>query len=206
MGQMNKINVMNRAVKALAKENAMLKREEWIAQAEKCEEEGAILTCAAIIRETLGWTLDEDDDRKEIFKDDAKASMARGRYETARAIYAYALRIFPTSRAIWLAAADLERLHGTKDALWRLLEKAVEACPQSEVLWLQLAREKWHTGDVDGARIVLGKDQGLRIRGRRNTNAAYPATTRALIRRLTCAGGSRQVYQLANHHARSAHR
>lgn len=157
MGQMNKINVMNRAVKALAKENAMLRREEWISQAEKCEEEGAVLTCAAIIRETLGWTLDEDDDRKEIFKDDAKASISRGRYETARAIYAYALRVFPTSRAIWLAAADLERTHGTKDALWRLLEKAVEACPQSEVLWLQLAREKWHSGDVDGARIVLGK-------------------------------------------------
>lgn len=157
MGQMNKINVMNRAVKALAKENAMLKREEWISQAEKCEEEGAVLTCAAIIRETLGWTLDEDDDRKEIFKDDAKASIARGKYETARAIYAYALRVFPTSRNLWLAAADLERTHGTKDALWRLLEKAVEACPQSEVLWLQLAREKWHSGDVDGARVVLGK-------------------------------------------------
>jgi len=156
MGQVNKINVMNRAVKALVKENAMLKREEWIVQAEKCEEEGAVLTCGAIIRETLGWSLDEDDDRKEIFKDDAKASIARGRYETARAIYAYALRIFPTSRALWLAAADLERSHGSKDALWRLLEKAVEACPQSEVLWLQLAREKWHAGEKDDARRVLG--------------------------------------------------
>lgn len=156
MGQANKVNVMNRAVKALAKENAMLKREEWIEQAEKCEEEGAVLTCAAIIRETLGWSLDEDDDRKEIFKDDAQASIARGKYETARAIYAYALRVFPTSRALWLAAADLERNHGSKDALWRLLEKAVEACPQSEVLWLQLAREKWAAGEKDDARRVLG--------------------------------------------------
>ena len=156
MGQMSKVNVMNRAIKALAKENAMLKREEWITEAEKCEAEGAVLTCGAIIRETLGWSLDEDDDRKEIFKDDAKASISRGRYETARAIYAYALRIFPTSRALWLAAADLERSHGTKDALWRLLEKAVEACPQSEVLWLQLAREKWHAGEKDDARRVLG--------------------------------------------------
>jgi pre-mRNA-processing factor 6 len=33
--------------------------------------------------------LDEDDDRKEIWMDDAKASINRGRYETARAIYAY---------------------------------------------------------------------------------------------------------------------
>lgn len=157
MGNANKVNIMNRAIKALVKEGAMLKREEWIAEAEKCEEEGAVLTCGAIIRETLGWSLDEDDDRKEIFKDDAKASISRGRYETARAIYAYALRIFPTSKSLWLAAADLERNHGTKEALWQVLEKAVEACPQSEVLWLQLAREKWAAGEVDDARRVLGK-------------------------------------------------
>ncbi|EXJ82672.1 hypothetical protein A1O3_06486 [Capronia epimyces CBS 606.96] len=157
IGNANKVNIMNRAIKALVKEGAMLKREEWIAEAEKCEEEGAVLTCGAIIRETLGWSLDEDDDRKEIFKDDAKASIARGRYETARAIYAYALRIFPTSKSLWFAAADLERNYGTKEALWQVLEKAVEACPQSEVLWLQLAREKWAAGEVDDARRVLGK-------------------------------------------------
>lgn len=157
IGNAGKVNIMNRAVKALVKEGAMLKREEWIAEAEKCEEEGAVLTCGAIIRETLGYGLDEDDDRKEIFKDDAKASMGRGRFETARAIYSYALRIFPTSKSLWQEAADLERHHGTKEALWQVLEKAVEACPDSEVLWLQLAREKWDSGEVDDARRVLGR-------------------------------------------------
>ena len=157
IGQASKINVMNRAIRSLVKENAMLEREKWITEAEKCEEEGAVLTCGNIIRETLGWTLDEDDDRIGIWMDDAKASIGRARYETARAIYAYALRVFPTKKSIWLAAADLERNHGTKDALWQLLEKAVEACPQSEVLWLQLAREKWHSGEIDDARRVLGK-------------------------------------------------
>ena len=116
-----------------------------------------MLTCGSIIRETLGWSLDEDDDRKDIWREDAKASIARGRYETARAIYAYALRVFPTSRSVWLAATDLERTYGTKEALWQLLEKAVEACPQSEVLWLQLAREKWRAGEVNDARKVLGR-------------------------------------------------
>ncbi|GMF80592.1 hypothetical protein BDV35DRAFT_45305 [Aspergillus flavus] len=157
MGTFNKVNVMKRAVQSLARENAMLKREEWIAEAENCEEEGAILTCGAIIRETLGWGLDEDDDRKDIWMDDAKASIARGKYETARAIYAYALRVFVNRRSIWLAAADLERNHGTKEALWQVLEKAVEACPQSEELWLLLAKEKWQTGEIDEARRVLGR-------------------------------------------------
>lgn len=157
MGTFEKVNVMKRAVQSLARENAMLKREEWIAEAERCEDEGAILTCGAIIRETLGWGLDEDDDRKDIWMDDAKSSIARGKYETARAIYAYALRVFVNRRSIWLAAADLERNHGSKEALWQVLEKAVEACPQSEELWLQLAKEKWQSGEIDGARRVLGR-------------------------------------------------
>jgi pre-mRNA-processing factor 6 len=89
--------------------------------------------------------------------EDAKASVGRGKYETARAIYAYALRVFVMSRKLWLAAADLEKNHGTKDALWQLLEKAVEACPQSEVLWMMLAKEKWQTGEIDNARRVLGR-------------------------------------------------
>ncbi|WEW57962.1 U4/U6 x U5 tri-snRNP complex subunit Prp1 [Emydomyces testavorans] len=157
MGTANKVNVMKRAVQALARESAMPKREEWIAVAEHCEEEGAMLTCGAIIRETLGWGLDEDDDRKDIWMEDAKSSIARGKYETARAIYAYALRVFVNRKSIWLAAADLERTHGTKESLWQLLERAVDACPQSEVLWMQLAREKWQAGEIDNARRVLAK-------------------------------------------------
>jgi pre-mRNA-processing factor 6 len=156
-GVPSKVNVMKRAVQALAKESAMLKREDWITEAEKCEDEGAILTCGNIIRETLGWGLDEDDDRKEIWMDDAKSSIGRGKYETARAIYAYALRVFVNSKTLWLAAADLEKNHGTKESLSQLLEKAVEACPQSEVLWMMLAKEKWQAGEIQEARKVLGK-------------------------------------------------
>jgi pre-mRNA-processing factor 6 len=156
-GNLDKVNVMRRAVQSLARESAMLKREEWIAEAEKCEEEGASQTSSSIIQETLGWGLDEDDDRKDIWMDDAKSSISRSRYDTARAIYAYALRIFINDKALWLAAADLEKNYGTKDALWSLLEKAVEACPQSEILWMQLAKEKLQSGDTDGARLVLAR-------------------------------------------------
>ncbi|KAI5306284.1 hypothetical protein KEM56_001563 [Ascosphaera pollenicola] len=152
-----RVTVMRRAVQALSKESAMPKREDWILEAEKCEEEGAVLTCAAIIRETLGWGLDEDDDRKDIWMDDARGSITRAHYETARAIYAYTLRVFVNRQSVWNAAADLERTHGTKESLWEILEKAVEACPHSESLWLQLAKEKWQAGEIDNARRVLGK-------------------------------------------------
>ncbi|KAJ9156680.1 Pre-mRNA-splicing factor prp1 [Pleurostoma richardsiae] len=157
MGQGTKVNLMKRAVQVLAKEGAMPKREEWIAEAEKCEEEGAVITCGNIIRETLGWGLDEDDDRKDTWMEDAKMSIGRGKYETARAIYAYALRVFVNSKTLWLAAVDLERVHGTKEALIQVLEKAVEACPHSEVLWMMLAKERLVMGELDEARRVLGR-------------------------------------------------
>lgn len=155
LGTGEKVNVMKRAVQMLARESAMPKREEWIAEAEKCEEEGAAVTCENIIRETLGWGLDEDDDRKDTWMEDARASVNRGKYGTARAIYAYALRVFVNSKTMWMAAADLERNHGTKESLWQVLEKAVDACPNSEDLWMMLAKEKWQAGEVDGARLVL---------------------------------------------------
>ncbi|KAI1657319.1 pre-mRNA splicing factor [Daldinia decipiens] len=157
LGQGEKVNVMKRAAQVLVKESAMPKREEWIAEAEKCEQEGAIITCGAIIRETLGYGLDEDDDRKDTWLDDARGSINRGMYETARAIFAYALRVFPTSKTIWLAAADLERNHGSKEDLWQVLEKAVNAVPRSEVLWMMLAKEKWQAGEIDNARRVLAR-------------------------------------------------
>ncbi|XXH03656.1 Dimethyladenosine transferase [Hypoxylon texense] len=157
LGQGEKVNVMKRAAQVLVKESAMPKREEWIGEAEKCEQEGAIITCGAIIRETLGYGLDEDDDRKDTWLDDARGSINRGMYETARAIYAYALRVFPTSKTIWLAAADLERNHGSRDDLWQVLEKAVNAVPRSEVLWMMLAKEKWQAGEIDNARRVLAR-------------------------------------------------
>ncbi|KAL2190682.1 hypothetical protein L209DRAFT_675304 [Thermothelomyces heterothallicus CBS 203.75] len=166
LGEGSKRPVMKNAVTFLAKRNAMPKREEWIAEAEKCEEEGAVLTCSNIIEETLGWGLDEDDDRKEIWMEDAKASISRDKFATARAIYAYALRVFPNSRSLYLAAVDLERNHGTKDDLWRALEKALNEArrvlarafkqnPDNEDIWLAAVKLEADNGFTDQARDLL---------------------------------------------------
>ena len=122
MGDTNQVDIMRRAVQSLTQASAMIKREEWIREAETCEGEGAILTCNAIIMGTLGYGLDEDDDRKELWMHDARSSIARGKYETARAIAAYALRILANRESVWLAAADLEKHQGSNEALWQLLE------------------------------------------------------------------------------------
>lgn len=151
--------IIKRAVQSLARENAMLKREEWIAEAEKLEAEGgAVLSLQAIIAETLGFGIDEDDDRKLLFLEDSQASVARGRYETARAINAYALRVFPTSEKLWKYATEFERLNGTELSELQLLEKACEACPVSVHLWLALAKAKRKGEDgINESRRILGK-------------------------------------------------
>jgi pre-mRNA-processing factor 6 len=149
--------IMERAVKSLIKENAMPSREDWIAEAENSEAESCPATAGAIIKATVSFGLDDDDERRDIFLEDVKRSTARGMHETARATVAYAVNVFPYSTTVWHAWADLEKRHGTQDALLALLEKAVNACPNSETLWLLYTREMWQAGRMDDARAIVGR-------------------------------------------------
>ena len=70
--------------------------------------------------------------------------------ETARTIYAHALSVFPGKKSIWRRAAQLEKAHGSGESLDAVLRKAVQYCPQAEVLWLMAAKEKWLSGGHRG--------------------------------------------------------
>lgn len=145
---------MERGVKELEMAGALPERLQWIQDAEQCESENAPLTCHAIIKATLGQGLEEED-RKAIWMEDGKDCVKRGSYETARAIYSYALQVFPDSKSLWLATCQLEKQHGTQDALWEILERAVSACPHTEAFWLMYAKEKTAAGNIAGAQDVL---------------------------------------------------
>ena len=54
-----------------------------------------------------------------------------GSVETARAILAHALTVFPRKKSLWRRAAALEKAHGSREALDALLERAVKYCPQA---------------------------------------------------------------------------
>ncbi|KAF8271613.1 PRP1 splicing factor, N-terminal-domain-containing protein [Lactarius quietus] len=142
------------AVRALRAHGVLLTREQWLKEAERCEAEGAPRTCEAIVSATVAMDVEEED-RLATWLGDAEAAESRGHVGTARAVLAYALRVFPDRRDLWRRAADLEKTHGTRESLDKLLERAVECCPQAEVLWLMWAKEKWLGGDVPVAREVL---------------------------------------------------
>lgn len=112
--------------------------------------------------------------------------MRRGSAETARAIYAHALSVFPGKKSIWRRAAQLEKASGTAESLDALLRKAVQYCPQAEVLWLMAAKEKWLSGE---------RQQGCASSGR-------PVGGRGAITGVA-AGSLCPCQHLCHHHCRS---
>ncbi|RCH94086.1 Pre-mRNA-processing factor 6 [Rhizopus azygosporus] len=146
--------IITRAVEMLAQAGVLLDREQWLSEAEKCESNGSVLTCQAIVRATIGMGVEEED-RQSTWMEDAERCIAHNSIQTARAIYAHALKVFPGKASIWQQAAYLEKSHGTPESLEELLQRAVKYCPQAEVLWLMGAKEKWMAGDVESARAIL---------------------------------------------------
>ncbi|KAF5352069.1 hypothetical protein D9758_009441 [Tetrapyrgos nigripes] len=143
-------------VQQLRKHQVLLTRDQWLKEAEKCETQGSVRTCEAIVKATI--TMDtEEEDQLDTWMDDAESALSRDKVGTARTIFAYALKVFPDKKNLWIRAAGLEKAHGTPESLNQILERAVEHCPQAEVLWLMGAKEKWMAGDVDGARAVLAR-------------------------------------------------
>jgi pre-mRNA-processing factor 6 len=103
-------------VRELRSHQVVLTRDQWLAEAERCEVEGSLRTCEAIVKATVGMEVEEED-RESTWVGDVEATLAKGRIGTARAILSYALRVFPDKRALWRRAADLEKSHGTRYAL-----------------------------------------------------------------------------------------
>ncbi|KAF5765492.1 putative 43kDa postsynaptic protein [Helianthus annuus] len=146
--------IIERGIRALHRERVEIDREAWMKEAEAAERAGSVATCNAIVSNTIGIGV-EDEDRKATWVADAEECTKRGSIETAIAIYGCAIAAFKSKKSVWLKAALLEKSHGTRESLDALLRKAVTYTPQAEVLWLRGAKEKWLAGDVPAARHIL---------------------------------------------------
>lgn len=154
--------IISKAIAALKKNGAELSREQWLAEAEKVELQGSVLTSQAIIKATLHLDVEEED-RQDVWMEDALSMEAKGLLGGARSVYAYSLRVFPQKQSIWRKAAELEKAHGSRyalspfflpplcalslvltyphdinrESLLALLERAVTSVPHAEVLWVR---------------------------------------------------------------------
>ena len=146
--------IIDRAITSLSAAGVEINKDFWMKDAMDSEKGGSILTCQAIIKAVIGVGVDEED-RRDTWMEDAESCINQKAFECARAIFSHALAHFPTMKKIWLRAAFFEKAHGTAESLDALLQKAVQYCPQAEVLWLMGAKSKWMAGDVPAARTIL---------------------------------------------------
>lgn len=146
--------IIDKAVKSLAKHDAVVTRAQWLQEAENAESSGAPLTGAAIVEHSIGLGVDPED-RQRTWADDAKNAIARGAVATARAIIAHALASFPAKQGLWMQAVDLERNHGNADSLDEVLAAACDRLPSVEIFWLFRAKERWLAGETGKAREIL---------------------------------------------------
>ncbi|CAI7993815.1 Pre-mRNA-processing factor 6 [Geodia barretti] len=146
--------IIERALSSLQANLVEINRDQWITDAEECENSGSVHTAQAIIHAVISIGV-EDEDRLDQWVEDAESCTAHEAYQCARAIHAHMLKVFPSKKNVWLRAAYFEKSHGSRQQLEELLQKAVAHCPKAEVLWLMGAKSKWLSGDVPAARSIL---------------------------------------------------
>jgi pre-mRNA-processing factor 6 len=104
--------VMAAAVSSLTKNQVILTREQWLQEAEACERDGSPLTAQAIVKASIHLEVEEED-RKNVWLEDADRAEKGGFYEVARACFVVLLETFPSSPSVWRKAADFEKAHGS---------------------------------------------------------------------------------------------
>ena len=74
----------------------VIDREKWLHHAYDMEKSGAVQTCGAIVRSVLEIGV-EPEDRRRTWVDDGEKALKEGAIETAKAIFAYTLSVFPSA-------------------------------------------------------------------------------------------------------------
>jgi pre-mRNA-processing factor 6 len=124
-------------------------------EATVAEESASIITCRAIIKETMQYGMDEylegiatenEKERvktmKRVWNENAEACINRGSIETARAIYFNAINLYPMKKSLWFNAIKLEEEHGGKGNLTDILKRAKDHT-KHVFFYLKLAKHLW---------------------------------------------------------------
>ncbi|XP_026191354.1 pre-mRNA-processing factor 6 [Cyclospora cayetanensis] len=148
--------IIGRAVENLIGRGVAHTRDVWLKLAEEAESSGFLKTAQAIVKASMKVGV-EGINAKRVWSEDAEEYLSRGSVAVARALYTHALDRLRTKKSLWLALADLETKHGTREALEKVLQKAVACCPKADVLWLMAAKQQWLKGDINAARRILAE-------------------------------------------------
>lgn len=87
--------IIAKALKSLRANDVVIDRERWLQHAFDMERAGAVQTCVAIVKNVVAIGI-EPEDRRRTWVDDAEKALQQGAVETAKAIFAYTLGVFPS--------------------------------------------------------------------------------------------------------------
>eukprot|EP00960_Hanusia_phi_P070961 767436-Hanusia_phi.AAC.13 len=102
-------------------------RDFWQQEAEKAEKGGYAVVAEGLIKVSADVNV-LPHERRRVWEAEAEALLERGAVHCARTLYSCLLQYFNTKKKIWMAAASLEKKHGTPEALDQLLKKVHKAC------------------------------------------------------------------------------
>lgn len=101
--------IMASAVERLKSAGSTLDRDQWLKEAEACEKEGFIGVCKAIVGCSLSMGVDIDDDKEDLYLEDAEECIKNGSIETARSIFEHTILEVPDNDYVFRRAADFEK-------------------------------------------------------------------------------------------------
>eukprot|EP00802_Teleaulax_amphioxeia_P004698 Tamp_04702.p1 GENE.Tamp_04702~~Tamp_04702.p1 ORF type:complete len:750 (-),score=187.85 Tamp_04702:197-2446(-) len=154
----NVTKILERAMRQFADMKLKISddRDFWQEQAVIAEKEGYQGVCSGLIEVSADVNV-LPHERRRVWEAEAESLIERSAYHCARTVYQCLIKHYPTKKKVWMAAANLEKKHGTPQRLDEILKKATTFCPKAWPLWLMGAKEKWLSGDVAAARQILSE-------------------------------------------------
>jgi pre-mRNA-processing factor 6 len=147
--------LIERGIKTLAKNGKIVSKETWLDEARKCEMSGSLKTCSGILKAAIKEDLQNiDEEKKQLWVDYAEESKHKGCIETFRIIY-HTLLAREDDLQLWMSLLQFEKKYGNKLTQETTLKKAVDVCPENEILWLMYAKHKWETESIEAAKKLL---------------------------------------------------
>ncbi len=154
-GDGNKVEaIIKECIRRLSGKGAIQSREQWLKEAEICEKEEFLVVCKAIIDCTIDMDLESHEKKHALFEE-AEQMVKNSSIHTARQIYVNLANLYPEKKSVWRRFCFFEKSHGTLESLDKALCRAIENCPQLEMLWLMRAKEQWLAGNPGFAEEIL---------------------------------------------------
>ncbi|ODV84953.1 hypothetical protein CANARDRAFT_28689 [[Candida] arabinofermentans NRRL YB-2248] len=162
----NEIKVDKLITRCFKDTSSNLGRYEWLREAVLCENDNCKLTARAIVLNCMSIGLEEETDEQklQIWEQDAESSFQNRNLEVARSIYLFITSNYPSYIDAWLSFITMESSLKNYDGLFIAYEMAIQANPNNIQLYLRYAKDKWLIDDnVGRARDILS--EGLERNG-----------------------------------------